>query len=134
MAVSSFESQVSSNVSRILVIDDDAQFCGMLREALESAGYRVTDAQNGEEGMRLYREDPADLVIMDIIMPEKEGVETIMDLRREFPEVKIIAISGGGHIGPETYLEMAEKVGAQRTLSKPFEREELLSMIREMLD
>ncbi len=117
----------------ILIIDDDDQIRRMLRKTLEHAGYKVMDAPNGKEGIRIYRENPADLIITDIIMPEKEGLETIMDLRREFPEVKIIAISGGGHIGPETYMEMAEKVGAQRTLSKPLEREKLLSTIKELL-
>jgi len=117
----------------ILVIDDDDQFRGMLREMLERAGYEVADAPNGKEGIRLYRENPADLVVTDIIMPEKEGIETIMDLRREFPEVKIIAMSGGGRIDPEEYLHMAEKLGAKRTFAKPVEREELLKAVGEVL-
>lgn len=66
-------------------------------------------------------------------MPEKEGIETIMDLKRDFSDVKIIAISGGGRIDPEEYLHMAEKLGAQRTLTKPFELKELLEAVRELL-
>jgi PAS domain S-box-containing protein len=118
----------------ILVIDDDDQFRGMLRETLEHAGYDVADAPNGKEGIRLYRENPADLVITDIIMPEKEGIETIRELKRDFPEVKIIAISGGGRIGPDSYLKMAKGLGAQRTLTKPLERDELLKTVRELIN
>ena len=117
----------------ILVIDDDDQFRGMLRETLEHAGYEVTDAPNGKEGIRLFRENPADLVITDLIMPEKEGIETIKELRQEYSEVKIIAMSGGGRIGPDSYLKMAKGLGALRTLTKPIEREELLRAIREVL-
>ena len=117
----------------ILVIDDDDQFRGMLRQTLEHAGYEVMDASNGKEGIRVFRENPADLVITDIIMPEKEGIETIRELKREFPDVKIIAISGGGRIGPVSYLKMAKGLGAQRTLTKPLEREELLRVVRELI-
>jgi len=117
----------------ILIIDDDNQLRGMLRQTLELAGYDVLDAPNGKEGIKLYRQDPADLVITDLIMPEKEGIETIMDLKRDFSDVKIIAISGGGRIDAEEYLHMAEKLGAQRTLTKPFELKELLEAVRELL-
>ena len=118
----------------ILVIDDDDQFRGMLRQTLEHAGYEVTDAPNGKEGIRVFRENPADLVITDIIMPEKEGIETIKELRRDFPDVKIIAISGGGRIGPVSYLKMAKGLGAQCTLTKPIEREELLKTVMELIN
>lgn len=91
----------------ILIIDDDDQIREMLRQMLERAGYEVTDAPNGKVAMKLYREQPADLIITDLIMPGKEGIETIIELRRDFPEVKIIAISGGGRIAPRDYLAMA---------------------------
>ena len=117
----------------ILVIDDDDQFRGMLRETLEHAGYKVADAANGKEGIRLYREKPADLVITDPIMPEKEGIETIKELKRDFPEVKIIAISGGGRGAPEDYLHMAKKLGAQYAFAKPVEREDLLEAVKEII-
>jgi len=116
----------------ILIIDDDNQFRAMLRQMLEREGYKVVDAPDGKEGIRIYRVKPTDLIITDIIMPEKEGIETIMELRREFPDVKIIAISGGGHLGPAEYLKIAKGLGAQYTLSKPFEREELLEAVREL--
>jgi len=90
------------NMARILVIDDDIQILEMLGQTLEREGYEVVDALDGKEGMRLYREAPTDLVITDIVMPEKEGVETIMELKRDFPDVKIIAMSGGGQINSES--------------------------------
>ena len=120
-------------MSRILIIDDDIQVRAMLRQMLERSGYDVTDAPDGEAGMMLQRKEPAELVITDIIMPEKEGIETIMELRKEFPAVKIIAISGGGRIGPKDYLEMAERLGASRTMRKPIPRQELLDTVCELL-
>jgi len=120
-------------MARILIIDDDVQILDMLRQILKSEGYEVVEAADGREGIRLYREDPADLIITDIIMPEKEGIETIMELKRDFPDVKIIAISGGGRIGPEEYLPMAEMLGAKRTFSKPVERKQLLNAVRKLL-
>ncbi len=120
-------------MARILIIDDDVQILDMLRQTLEHEGYEVVDAADGKKGIRLYRENPADLIITDIVMPEKEGIETIIELKQDFPDVKIIAISGGGQIRPEGYLSMAKKLGAQYTFSKPFERKELLSAIRELI-
>ncbi|MFC1885957.1 response regulator [Thermodesulfobacteriota bacterium] len=121
-------------MARLLVIDDDDQFREMLREMLIREGYQVETAPEGETGIRLYRNAPFDLIITDIIMPEKEGVETIMELKRNFPEVKIIAVSGGGQIGPRDYLEMAKKLGADRTFSKPLLRVELLDAVKEVLE
>ncbi len=120
-------------MARILVIDDDEQFRFMLRRILEHAGYEVAEAGNGEDGQRIYRDRPSDLVIVDLIMPEKEGLETIMELRHDFPHIKIIAISGGGRIGPEGYLEVAKNVGAVRALAKPVERQELLAALQDSL-
>ncbi len=118
----------------ILIIDDDHQVRAMLRQMLEREGYEVMEACDGAEGVRLYREQQADIIILDIIMPNKEGIETIADLKMEFPEVKIIAISGGGRIGPEAYLEVAEGFGALRIFTKPVEREKLLTTVRELLN
>ncbi len=121
-------------MKRILVIDDDIQVRQMLKQMLERGGYAVVDASNGEEGIRLYRDEPTDLVITDIIMPEKEGIETIMELKREFPDVKIIAVSGGGRVDPGHYLEIAHRCGGDRTFTKPFDRAELLEAIQQLLD
>ncbi|UCE48272.1 MAG: response regulator [Phycisphaerales bacterium] len=118
---------------RILVIEDDVEFRKMLRRMLERAGYEITEAADGKEGMRLFRAAPTDLVITDILMPEQEGIETILELKREFADVKIIAISGGGHIDSKEYLETAEQFGVPRTFSKPFNREEFLAAVKELL-
>nr|WP_320009817.1 response regulator [uncultured Desulfobulbus sp.] len=118
---------------RILVIDDDDQMRVLLRQVMEWAGYEVMEAEDGREGMQLQRSDPADLVITDLIMPEQEGLETIGQLRREFPETKVIAISGGGRIGPEAYLPAAQELGADKVFSKPFDVRELAGAVKELL-
>ncbi|MGB2630869.1 MAG: response regulator [Candidatus Omnitrophota bacterium] len=121
-------------MARILVIDDNDEFRDIIRRWLEDGGYEVVEAVNGEEGIKRYREKPADIVIADIIMPKKEGIETMMELKRDFPDVKIIAVSGGGVVDPRDYLEGAKLIGgATRTFAKPFKREELLKAITELL-
>ena len=120
-------------MAHILIIDDDAQLLAMLRQTLERDGYEVVEASDGEEGLRRYRENPTDLIITDLIMPEKEGIETIIEIRRDFPDVKIIAISGGGRVDPGQYLSIAKSFGAQYTFAKPIERKELLKAVRELL-
>jgi two-component system chemotaxis response regulator CheY len=120
-------------VARILIIDDDDRFRGMLRRTLERAGYEVVEARNGQEGQQHYRAAPTDLIITDILMPEKEGLETIMELRGDFPGVKIIAISGGGLTGNLGFLAIAQRLGARRTLQKPFDLREMLDAVCEVL-
>ena len=121
-------------MARILIIDDNDEFRKLFVEVLENVGYEVCDASSGDEGIDVYREKKPDLVITDIIMPEKEGVETMLDLKKEFPDVKIIAMSGGGFEGPMAYLESAELVGgAARTFSKPFSMKDMLAAISEIL-
>jgi DNA-binding response OmpR family regulator len=127
------ETSNEENMARILVVDDDIQILEMLRQTLEREGYEVIGSPDGKEGLRLYREAPTDLIITDLIMPEKEGIEMIMELRRDFPDVKIIAISGGGRVGPENYLSIAKQLGAMHTFTKPVGREELLGVVRELL-
>jgi DNA-binding NtrC family response regulator len=120
-------------MNRILVIDDDVQFRQMLRQMLERAGYEVVEAKDGKEGTKLFRALPTDLVITDIIMPEQEGLATIMELKRDFPDVEIVAISGGGRIDSKNYLELAEQFGVTRTFGKPLDREEFLAAVKELL-
>ena len=120
-------------MARILIIDDEDELRSMLRQMLEQAGHEVTEAVNGAEGIKLYEQDRPDLVITDIIMPEKEGVETIIALRRADPDLPIIAISGGGRLQATDFLTMARKLGARRTLSKPFRRDQLLEAVDECL-
>jgi YesN/AraC family two-component response regulator len=93
----------------------------------------VDEAHDGRAGFDLYTAEPHDLVITDLIMPEREGLETIRDLRRYNPAVKIIAISGGGSLPVNNYLRMAECLGAQRVLNKPFRVEDILTAVRELL-
>ena len=114
-------------------MDDDVEFRQMLRTMLEQAGYEVTEAADGKEGMKLFREAPTDLVITDILMPEQDGVETVIELKREFPDAKIIAISAGGRIDSKEYLKLAKRLGATHTFGKPFNRGELLQAMEEML-
>ncbi len=118
---------------RILIIDDNAELRKLLRQILEGEGYEVLEAADGIEGLEIYKDEPTDLVITDLIMPEKEGIETIRELKMDFPDVKIIAMSGGGRIGPESYLDMAQKLGALQTLTKPLDRKELLEAVRYIL-
>jgi len=121
-------------MKRILVIDDDAWLRSMLKQLLENNGYEVLLAENGKIGIKLFYEKGADLIITDLIMPEKEGLETISELHQNFPGLKIIAISGGGRIGPEDYLKLSESLGADRALKKPFNNKELLSIVSELLE
>jgi DNA-binding response OmpR family regulator len=121
-------------MSRILIIDDDIQMRQMLKQTLERAGYEVIDAPDGKEGIRLFHESPTDLVITDLIMPGKDGMETSIELIREFPNVKIIAISGGSRaMDPQDYLHYATSVGVMKTFTKPFDPKELLEAIHELL-
>jgi CheY-like chemotaxis protein len=120
-------------VARVLVIDDEALLRDTVRAVLESAGYEVMEATDGESGLRLYREHGADLVIVDLFMPRRDGLEVIRDLRVEAPQAKIIAISGGGRAEVVDLLYAAAAFGAARTLRKPFEAQALLTAVREVL-
>ncbi len=118
---------------RVLVIDDDEQMRMLLRQVMEWCGYTVSDAENGRAGMRLQHQQPADLVITDIVMPEQEGLETIRSLKKEFPDTRIVAISGGGRIGPDAYLPAARELGADLIFTKPFDVKEFVASIRELV-
>jgi DNA-binding response OmpR family regulator len=121
-------------MARILIIDDDDQIRKMLRLTLNAAGFDVVEAQDGNIAMKIFHQDPmVDLVITDLIMPEKEGIETIIELRRDFPNIPIIAISGGGRIDPNDYLLLAKKLGAQITLEKPFSRKDIINAVNELI-
>jgi CheY-like chemotaxis protein len=121
-------------MARILLIDDDDQFRTLLRKMLEKAGYKdIEEANDGSVGVKLFRQRPFDLVITDIIMPDKEGIETIIELTGDYPQLKIIAMSGGGRVGPQDYLETAKRLGANRTLAKPFNYSELVETVNELL-
>jgi DNA-binding response OmpR family regulator len=121
-------------MARILVIDDEAVIRDLLLKILEREGYETITATDGKDGIRIFRENPTDLIITDLIMPEKEGIETIMELRRDFKDVKVIAMSGGGKVDPETYLHIAKTIGAIGTIAKPFDLKELLKTVQEFLE
>ncbi len=118
---------------RILIIDDELHMLDVMKRMLNGFGYEVLEASDGNEGINLFREKPVDLVITDIVMPNKEGLETIKELKRDFPDVKIIAMSGGGRIGPDDYLKLASGLGADKILTKPIRRNEFLENIKELL-
>ncbi len=117
----------------ILIIDDEPQIRSMIRLILERDGYVVMEANDGLEGIQRFRETPADLVITDLIMPNKDGIGMIIELKKEFPDLKVIAMSGGGLNKPEGYLLGAKKLGASCTLAKPINRQELLRVVRDTL-
>lgn len=119
-------------MATILVIEDDQEVREYLVEVLRRAGHIVKAAANGNDGVALFRDEPAQVVITDIIMPEKDGIETILDLRREHPQLKVIAISGGGRSTPESYLHSARLLGADRAFRKPFKNEEILAAVTEL--
>ena len=118
----------------ILLIDDDDLFRGMIRATLQERGHTVTEARNGKEGLALHDLVPADLVLTDLIMPEKEGIETIVELRKKNSGVKVIAMSGGGRVSATDYLKIARQVGAQQVLTKPFSSDELELAIGHLLN
>ena len=114
----------------VLVIDDEAQIRGVIREVLEEAGYAVDEARGGKEGLDRYRTKPADVVLMDILMPDQDGLESILAFRREFPNSRVIAMTGGSDmIGVLNFLEVAKMLGACGALQKPFEKHVLLRAI-----
>jgi DNA-binding response OmpR family regulator len=120
-------------MARILLIDDDDAVRSMLSLTLTHFGHTVTEALNGAEGLKHFARDGTDLVITDLVMPEKEGLETIMELRRLQPQVKIIAMSGGGRNKGMDYLRPAKAMGAAITLAKPFSNERLIAAVNEVL-
>jgi CheY-like chemotaxis protein len=117
----------------ILVIDDNIAVLSTLIYLLEEEGYRVVSAENGDAGARIYRSQHPDLVIADIIMPEKGGIATIREIKRLCPDAKIIAISGGARIGNADPLEAARQVGAAKALAKPLDPDDFLDVVNSLL-
>lgn len=116
---------------KILVIDDDAAVLKYIREILKHDGFNALTADSGCKAFELLAQNPdISVVVADIIMPEEEGIEIIKKIQSEHPHIKIVAISGGGKISPETYLQLAHAIGVDATLKKPFGRKELLDTLR----
>jgi DNA-binding response OmpR family regulator len=116
----------------ILIIDDEDPIRDLLRAILERAGYYVLEAPNGAVGLQVYRAKAVDLVITDIRMPVKDGLETIQELKQDFPDAKVIAMSGL-HTEPHSLLTCAQKLGAVQTLPKPFDMTQVLAAVQEIL-
>ncbi len=121
-------------MAKILVLDDEPSILLMIKKMLEREGHEVDVALNGIEGMELFEQTKHDLVVTDIIMPGKEGLETILELRKKYSELKIIAISGGGRIGPQGYLPSAKYLGADMVFQKPLVQKEFIAAVSLLLD
>ncbi len=121
-----------NNVKRILIIDDEVSAREILRRMLEAEGYEVVEAANGEEGIACFLRQASDLVITDMVMPVKDGLKTILEIREYAADVPIIAISGGGAISKERYLSVAGYIKGVVTLAKPFTRQQLVTCVAEL--
>lgn len=120
-------------MASILIIDDDVELRAMLREALTAVGHQVCEARDGREGLAQFRAHPADLVISNIFMPEQNGLEVIRALHQAWPQLPILAISGGIPATPYDFLPIAAHLGARRTLQKPFTLQQLYTAVEELL-
>ncbi len=117
----------------VLVIDDDEQFLNVMKAMLSRSRFEVIAAPDGRQGIKMCGDAPVDLVITDLIMPEVEGLEVIMELKQRFPDLKILAVSGGGRNDPSSYLSLARALGANCALAKPFTMEMLLKTVNELI-
>ncbi|MFT7246269.1 MAG: DNA-binding NtrC family response regulator [Candidatus Azotimanducaceae bacterium] len=119
----------------ILVIDDEKDILQLITTMLTAEGYEVVAAEDGQRGLQLLQDfDDIEIVITDLIMPNKEGIETIMDMHKIRPELKVLAMSGGGRGGISTYLSTAKNIGAAATLAKPFRKQELLDAVSGLIN
>jgi CheY-like chemotaxis protein len=120
-------------MKRILVIDDDLNMRETIRDVLSGNDYDIYIAPDGKEGMALHSSTPFDLIITDIIMPDMDGIEVILQLKKNHPDTKIIAISGGGYYFADDYLETARALGANKVIEKPFENKDLIKHVHLLL-
>ena len=121
-------------MTTILFVDDEIELRRIVRTMLERAGYRVLDAAEGTAAIALYREHRPQLVITDIFMPTKDGIELLRDIRALDPQAKIVVISGGGSRNELLYLKSAQQFGVAATLAKPFKGDALLAVVRRVLE
>jgi len=120
-------------LKKILIVDDEKQINNILSRYLKK-NYQVSIAENGLQALSLLKKETFNLIIMDVIMPEKEGIETLIEIKNTYPNIKIIMMSGGGKIGPQSYLKIAKAVGADEVIEKPFELSDLHNIIKKLLD
>lgn len=118
-------------MATILVIDDEASIRNLLKEILERANHRVLEARDGKEGLTLYKQNKVDLVLMDILMPGTDGLETTLELTREYLDAKVIAMTGAQ--GDRNFLDVAKLFGARRVFEKPFDLDKFVQAINEVL-
>ena len=116
-------------MKRVLVIDDEALARELIRRILEKEGYEIAEAVNGEQGVESFKSRPCDLVITDLVMPVKDGINTILEIRQLVPDLPILAVSGGGAIAKERYLNAAGNIDGVTTLAKPFTRQQLIDAV-----
>jgi|SRR4030095_3015788 DNA-binding response OmpR family regulator len=116
-------------MAKILIVEDDDEVRDVLKTLLQEEGHELFEASDGNQAIEQFRRTPADLVILDIVLPDKEGLETIIDLRRTHPNVKIMAMSGGGRTSPQDYLDMAKRLGAVEVIAKPFSIDDFLRCV-----
>jgi CheY-like chemotaxis protein len=119
-------------MSRILIVDDDELFRPMLRNTLIKLGHSVRDTSDGDEAMLMYHEEPADVLMTDIIMPGREGLEVIAMFKGRFPDLKVVAMSGSGRVVDTNYLKLATEGGADAVIEKPFSREKLTAVLSQV--
>lgn len=120
--------------AQILLVDDEEMVRMQIRSSLELEGYEVREASNGREALEMLADYKPDLMITDILMPEKEGIETIREVRQQRADIKIIAISGGVRTENMDFLKIAKRLGADLALPKPFGRQQLLTLVHQLLD
>lgn len=121
-------------MSRILIIDDDPSILTLFEQYLKSAGYAVTTAPDGQTGLKLLDQRSFDLIITDILMPEMDGLELLLELRKNWKNIPVIAVSGGMKIQPVNFLPQAKKFGAKRIFEKPVTLSELLQAVQKLLE
>lgn len=120
-------------VPRVLVADDDPIQRAIVSELLDLAGYDCEEAEDGEEALEALRRRPADLVVLDMLMPGKDGIEVLIEIRKAWPETRVLTISAGGLMSPGQLLHLAEGLGADATMTKPLRRGEFVGAVRELL-
>ncbi len=120
-------------MANILVVDDEIDIRLMLKRMLQRDKHNVSLADDGKTALKMLNEEQPDILITDLIMPDKEGIETIVEVRKKYPVIKIIAISGGGRMGPTNYLRLAKSIGADYTFTKPFRQDDLLNAVNDLL-
>ena len=121
-------------MKNILLVDDEEMIRQMVRAVLSDPTYSITEASNGVDAQELIRNREFDLLITDVIMPDCDGIELVMAVRKEQPYIKVIVMSGGGRVQAHHYLDLAEKLGATRMFEKPFSTTEFQSAVRELLE